>query len=98
MGANLILQRCSLTVSRDGGSLITAAHLDLLNNDPMHRNGSSRVCVWACARIGVSLYTHTDTKKSLFDFRENEKKALKVHSACHFLQTRHGFFICFDLF
>lgn len=97
MGANLILQRCSLTVSRDGGSLITAAHLDLLNNDPMHRNGSSRVC--GRARLSVCLYIHTQKPKSHFSTSEKtKKKALKVHSACHFLQTRHGFFICFDLF
>lgn len=65
MAANLILQRCSLTVSRDGGSLITAAHLDLLNNDPMHKNGSSHVCVF---------YIHTQAPKSPYSTSRKRKK------------------------
>lgn len=66
MAANLILQRCLLTVSRDGGSLITAAHLDLLNNDPMHKNGSSHVC--------VSIYTHRHQKVLIRLQRKLKKK------------------------
>lgn len=72
MAANLILQRCSLTVSRDGGSLITAAHLDLLNSDPMHKNGSSHVC--------VSIYTHRHQKVLIRLQRKRKKKTTSESS------------------